>query len=71
MSGMRLPYVSTTGTHGFGMPDSSLSFDINMFALNQIAWYLGTGGQELLDDPCFESNDCSYFRPLKSDGGGK
>jgi hypothetical protein len=71
MSGMRLPYVSTTGTHGFGMPDSSLSFDINMFALNQIAWYLGTGGQELLDDPCFESNDCDYFRPLKSDGGGK
>lgn len=61
LSGVRLPYVSPRGAHGFGTPDSRLAFDINVFAINQIARYLETGGQELLDDRCLESNDCDWI----------
>ena len=29
ISGVRMPYVNPTGSHGFGTPDASLEFDIN------------------------------------------
>lgn len=68
-SGMRLPYASTTGSHGFGLPEPSADFDINNYALNQIAWFLGTFGQELIEDPCFEDGSCDFFRPFDEEAG--
>ena len=67
ISGMRIPYVNPTGSHGFGTPDPNLTFDINLFSINQIGRYLATRGVELTDDPCMETNDCSWI-PV-SEGG--
>jgi hypothetical protein len=63
VSALRLPYVSTRGSHGFALPDQSLDFDINTFAIHQIAWYFASDGQEFLDDPCFEDASCEFLRP--------
>lgn len=63
VSAFRLPYVRATGTHGFGLPDPALPFDINTFAIHQIAWYFSTRGQEYTDDPCLEDADCDFLRP--------
>jgi hypothetical protein len=64
ISGLRLPYVETGGTHGFGLPDPSLPFDIHSFSVNQIARYFQTGGTELSDDPCLATWDCDHMLPL-------
>ncbi len=64
MSGMRVPYASPRGSHGPGLPDSNLEFDVGTYSVMQASWYLATGGQELLDDPCFEDLSCTYFRSL-------
>jgi hypothetical protein len=64
VSGLRLPYISTRGSHGFGLPEPSSPFDIDTFALSQIGWWLASGGTELIDDPCFESRDCDFYRPV-------
>jgi len=69
VSGMRLPYVSTTGSHGFGLPDPSLDFDINTFAIQQVARYFQTHGQVLSDDPCMEDHSCDWLRPFDSEEG--
>ena len=58
---MRIPYADPTGSHGFGAPDPSLSFDINVFAINQIARYMQTLGQEIVDDHCMESETCDWL----------
>jgi len=65
VSGLRMPYVSPYGSHGFALPEPSLGFDIHSFAINQIARYLQTGGQEILDDPCLESGDCDFLPILE------
>ncbi len=64
VSGLRLPYVETGGTHGFGLPNPSLPFDIHSFSINQIARYFQTGGTELSDDPCLATWDCDHILPL-------
>jgi hypothetical protein len=66
VSGMRMPYVDPNGSHGFSTPDPSLGFDINQFALNQLARYLATRGQEISDESCMESGDCDW---IPSSGG--
>lgn len=60
ISAMRIPYVQPSGTHGFGAPDPTLSFDIHTFALQQAARYLSTLGTELTDDPCLEDMSCPW-----------
>ena len=60
VSGVRIPYVSPTGSHGFGAPDATLAFDINTFAMEQAARYLSTLGTEISDDPCLESQSCPW-----------
>jgi hypothetical protein len=62
-SGMRIPYVNPTGSHGFGAPDTTLAFDIHTFSLNQVARYLATRGQEISDDVCMEDNSCDWLQP--------
>jgi hypothetical protein len=61
VSGFRMPYVRPTGTHGFGPPDPTLDFDINTYALTQIADYLVNRGQILEDRPCYEDASCADF----------
>jgi hypothetical protein len=65
VSGLRLPYVKTNGTHGFSLPNPSLPFDINSFGINQIARYFQTQGQELNDDPCLATWSCDFIREME------
>jgi hypothetical protein len=53
MSGMRIPYVSPTGAHGFDIPDPSAQFDINTYMVYFIAEYFRSNGTHLVDDACF------------------
>ncbi len=68
MSGLRLPYASKTGSHGFGLPNRNLDFDINTFAIMQISSYFATGGTVLSDDPCLEDASCDWIPALPDDG---
>ena len=63
-SGLRLPYISPYGSHGFGTPDPSLEFDINTFSIYQIARYVQTRGAEISDDPCLADGSCDFFREI-------
>ncbi len=64
-SALRIPYVETTGTHGFALPDPALPFDINTFAINQVARFFASRGAVVSDDPCQERADCPDLRPLE------
>jgi len=64
MVGLRLPYVKPDGQHGFSTPNPGLGFDINSFAINQIARYFQTRGQELIDEPCLATWDCEFMREM-------
>jgi hypothetical protein len=61
-SALRLPYVSTQGSHGFGLPNPSLAFDVNTYSITQISWYLRTG--EVRDDFCMADGSCDFLRPV-------
>jgi hypothetical protein len=65
VSGLRLPYADPNGSHGFAFPDPALAFDINTFAISQIAWFVATDGQELLDDPCLADGSCDFMRQVE------
>jgi len=75
VSGMRLPYVKGTGTHGFSTPDPSLAFDINTFSIMQAASYFLDNGQQIRDDLCLEDASCDWLGVLpdtgQTDTGGK
>ena len=64
VSGMRIPYVNPNGSHGFALPNPGLGFDINSFALHQIARYFQTRGQTLSDDPCMADHSCDWLAPI-------
>lgn len=64
VGGLRLPYADQTGSHGFGEPEPNAAFDINTFAIMQIATYLASGGTRLSDDPCLEDLSCDFIPQL-------
>jgi hypothetical protein len=64
VSGLRLPYASPQGMHGFQPLDATKAFDMTSFAIMQIVRFAQTGGQEISDDPCLATADCSFFRTL-------
>ena len=64
ISGLRLPYVSTTGAHGFSFPQPSKPGDQNSFAINTISYYFYTNGQELSADPCMSDFSCDWIPEL-------
>ena len=64
VSAMRLPYVRTTGTHGFTLPEPDQPFDISTFMVMQIASYFQSGGQTLSDDVCLEDASCAWIPAL-------
>ncbi len=70
ISGMRLPYVSTRGSHGFTTPRPSDPFDIATFATMQIASYFAMGGTELSDDVCLENASCEWVPQIPETDGG-
>ncbi len=59
-SGMRIPYVSAQGAHGFGIPDPTAQFDINTYMAYFIAEYFRSGGQHLEDNPCYATASCTF-----------
>jgi len=63
-SGLRILYVDPRGTHAYLIPDQTLGFDINTFGAQQMAWFLGTAGAEINDDPCQATANCPWLRPL-------
>lgn len=64
VSGLRLPYTSTKGSHGFSFPQPSAEGDQNSFALNMILYYFVTDGQEISDDPCMSDFSCDWLPEL-------
>ncbi len=64
VSGFRMPYVKVNGSHGFALPTPDADFDINTFAISQIAWYFATDGTELTDDPCMATSSCDFMLPI-------
>ncbi len=68
---LRLPYVRTTGTHAFALPEPEADFDIAHFAIFQVGSYLATGGTELSDDPCLEDASCSWIPAYPDEGGAR
>ena len=64
LGALRMPYVETTGTHAFGLPEPSRAFDINTFQILQIASYLVSGGRSLSDDRCLEDATCAWIPAL-------
>jgi hypothetical protein len=67
-SALRLPYVRTTGTHGFATPEPDRPFDVPTFAGMQMASYFASRGLELSDDPCLEDASCAWIPAIP--GGG-
>ncbi len=61
VTALRLPYVNPTGQHGFGLPEPSRAFDINTFAILQIATFLKDGGRAVNDDPCLATASCDWI----------
>jgi hypothetical protein len=61
VGGLRMPYVETTGDHGFGLPEPSRAFDINTFEILQVASYVAGGGRSISDDPCLEDASCAWI----------
>jgi hypothetical protein len=59
--GLRIPYTSVNGTHGYFAPAPWEAFDVALFATNQFTHFLRTGGAEIDDDPCFARLDCDRF----------
>jgi len=66
--GMRLPYVSPRGSHGFNFPRPDWHFDMHTFMDLQLATYSMSSGQILSDDPCLEDASCDWLRPLPEEG---
>ncbi len=63
-SGLRIVYGNPRGSHGWGIPDPDGEFDVNTYATMQSAWFLASGGTELIEDPCMATADCPWFRVL-------
>jgi hypothetical protein len=51
-SGLRLPYLRTTGEHTFNVPNPAAAFDVATFMTNHVGWYLSNSGRVLSDDLC-------------------
>jgi len=66
VGGLRLPYVNPRGQHGFGLPEPSLAFDINTFAILQAATFLDTAGTVISDDPCLEDASCAWIPAVEA-----
>jgi len=64
VSALRLPYTSTRGSHGFSFAQPSQPGDQNSLALNQIAYYFMSGGQEMSDDICMTDFSCDWIPEL-------
>jgi len=62
-SGMRIPYMSPFGQHGFAIPSPNKEFDMDNYMINKIGRYFETRGTEIVDDICLEDNSCSFIIP--------
>jgi hypothetical protein len=67
VSGLRLPYLNERGEHTFNVPNPEMAFDIHAFMINQVGWYLATGGAQISDHTCLadpiDMSDCAFYDP--------
>jgi len=66
-SGLRIPYADQTGSHGFRFPDPNLAFDINTYAIMQVASYFLSDAQEIPDEMCLADASCEWIPQFSSD----
>ncbi len=64
VSGLRLPYHRSGGTHAFGLPEPDRPFDSSTYSVFQIGTYLTSGGQDLVDDVCLQDASCDWIPQL-------
>ncbi|MCB9695210.1 MAG: hypothetical protein H6738_00315 [Alphaproteobacteria bacterium] len=65
---LRILYVNPTGQHAYYLPNDTVPFDWDTFAVQQMARYLSTVGTDLTDDLCQETRECPWLRPFEVDG---
>lgn len=63
VSGMRIPYMSPFGQHGFNIPHPEKEFNMDNYMINKIGRYFETRGQEIVDDICLADNSCNFILP--------
>ena len=68
VSGMQ-SHTSSRQVACFVLPNPTLAFDINSFAVHQIARYFQSRGQILTDEPCMADHSCTWLPPF--DGGDR
>ncbi|MBI2061218.1 MAG: hypothetical protein HYT87_15880 [Nitrospirae bacterium] len=61
VSGMRIPYMRSTGQHCFGPSNPSKEFNVDNFILQQAAAFFLADGKSISDDPCLATGDCTFF----------
>ena len=63
LAGMRIPYLSKGGTHGFALPEPTWRFDTHTFMIHQVGHYFKTRGREIRDDVCMQDGSCTWMPP--------
>jgi len=64
-SGLRLPYASPRGSHGFGEPDPTKAFNVGNYSIQMIGRYFQLRGQKgaIVDDRCLADDTCDFIVP--------
>ncbi len=65
ITALRMPYVRTSGSHGPGLPDPTLPFDINTWFIYQVGHFFLNDGTALTDDHCMEDASCDWIPALE------
>lgn len=54
-------YPATSDHEYIALPDPKADFDWAMYSRNQVLWFLSTGGAEIRDDLCMETDTCEWL----------
>ena len=62
-SGLRLPYASKAGSHGFGEPSPDKPFDVGTYSIHMIGRYFQLRGAKgaIVDDLCLSDATCDFM----------
>ncbi len=58
---VRFFYRRTGGAHGIGPSDPSMTYNIDLHAINAVGRYFQTGGREWSDDTCQADDSCAWI----------
>ncbi len=65
ITALRMPYVARGGSHGPGLPNPDLPFDVNTWFIYQVGHYFLNDGTALTDDHCMEDASCEWIPQLE------